>query len=325
MKKLIVLMLILTTIIGVAVLTGKYYHYPGSDKNIVASTNNNAVSPANKNPDSSANIANNISNDKEVIDSEHKTNEEQTMPAVAPGEFQYYEIFGQSNQLSRTQQSNLDVWRKEVQMLANNNADKVFLNGSVSEKKVALTFDDGPDAKFTPQIIDILNQNQVKGNFFFSGNRIPAFPEVVKKADRSGHLVLNHTQNHVQLNSKTAQLINEEVLLTDQAIFNIIGKHPALVRPPYGAINRTVIDELNKNHYLIIIWSTDTMDWSQRDAANITKNVLDNVRPGEIILMHSNGNREATVKALPLIIAGLQQEGYEIVGLDELLQVSACK
>lgn len=98
-----------------------------------------------------------------------------------------------------------------------------------------------------------------------------------------------------------------------------------MIRPPFGTVNENIIQEAEKNNVVIILWSIDTLDWSQKESANIAQNVLGNVRPGDIILMHSDEDKQATAEALPTIIKGLQEKGYDIVGLDELLQLNAYK
>ena len=100
---------------------------------------------------------------------------------------------------------------------------------------------------------------------------------------------------------------------------------PAIIRPPYGSINNDVLDVCKNNGEKVVLWSIDTLDWSQLEPDHIVQNVLSNVRPGDIILMHSTDGREATVEALPRIIEGLRQKGYDMVSLSVLLQTPAYK
>jgi len=193
------------------------------------------------------------------------------------------------------------------------------------EKILALTFDDGPDGLITPKILDILKSYGESANFFFVGKSVQAFPEVVKRAYNEGHLILNHTYTHPEFNNKGFRFVDDEISMTEEAIKNVIGKVPSLVRPPYGIVTDTVLKVAMANDDKLVIWSTDTYDWSQKDDLHITQNVLDNVRPGEIVLMHSNSDKTQTAKALPKIIEGLHAKGYKIVTLDYLLSTKAYK
>lgn len=216
-------------------------------------------------------------------------------------------------------------WRQEVYDIAAKNEGLVFLNGPVAEKEVCLTFDDGPDDIVTPQVLDILKKYKVKGNFFFKGNRIRKYPDVVKRTYREGNLVLSHAYSHQELNKINAYDIDKEIWATEKAFEEVLGVKPALIRPPFGSTNTDVINEISSNGCKMILWSIDTLDWSQREKQNIVKNVLDNVRAGDIILMHCDEDKQVTVEALPVVLEGLKSRGYTIVGLDDLLGVEAYK
>ncbi|MGG3468001.1 polysaccharide deacetylase family protein [Neobacillus pocheonensis] len=231
------------------------------------------------------------------------------------------DIKGNSNQLSSSAWEKMLQWRKQMVNFSKGH-ENVYINGP-NQKRVALTFDDGPDAAITPAIIDILNKYRVKGNFFFIGSNVVKYPEVVKKAFDNGNLVLNHSYNHVDLTNLTNQEIQSQIEKTEQAIAEIIGKKPAIIRPPYGETNPKVASIAQNEGDSIVIWSIDTLDWSQKEASNIVKNVVANVRNGDIILMHSTPEQTETKKALPQIIEELKKRNFEIVGLDRLLNVKA--
>ncbi|MGE5417252.1 MAG: polysaccharide deacetylase family protein, partial [Acidobacteriota bacterium] len=234
-------------------------------------------------------------------------------------------ILGDSDQLTTQQKKSMADWRQEVRDFTRVNQGKIFINGPQTDKMVCLTFDDGPDDIVTPQIIAILNYYQVKGNFFFKGNQVRKYQEVVKQAYEDGHLVLSHAYSHQELNKMNGHDIDKEIWATDKVFDEVLGIKPALMRPPFGAVNQDVLNEADHNGDKLILWSIDTLDWSQKDKENIAQNVLRNVRPGEIILMHCNQDKQATADALPLIIEGLSERGYQIVSLSEMLQVPAYK
>lgn len=239
---------------------------------------------------------------------------------VSPDNPYILKILGSSRNLSEKQKTSMSKWREEVADMARKKPEDIILNGPSGNFSVSLTFDDGPDGDITSKILEILNKEGIKATFFITGQQCKKFPLQVQRINSGGHLVLSHTYSHRQLDLAPPEMVNQEITMTDQAIDRVIGKTPRGVRPPYGAINKTVVDSLDDHGKLTILWSIDTLDWAGDDAATVAANVLDNVRPGDIILMHSIGGRSNTVKALPVIIKGLREKGYAMVRVDELLQ-----
>lgn len=231
------------------------------------------------------------------------------------------DIKGNSDQLTKKQWQAMQTWRSDIVNFKENQPN-LYINGR-NEKKISLTFDDGPDEIVTPKVIEILQNHHVKGNFFFIGSEAEKYPQVVKNAYENGNLVLSHSYHHVDLTTLSNAEQANEINNVGLAIQTIIGKEPAMIRPPYGETNETLIENAKDKGYSVIIWSIDTLDWSQKDAENIIKNVTDNLRNGDIILMHSDSEKTETAKALPTIIEAVQEKGFEIVGLDELLGVEA--
>ena len=231
------------------------------------------------------------------------------------------DIKGQSNKLTTSAWEKMLHWRQQI-VAFSKTQDHVYMNGP-NKKMVALTFDDGPDRTITPAIIDILDRNQVKGNFFFLGSEVTKYPDIVKNAFDKGHLVLSHSYNHVQLPKISSEAMAQEISQAGEAIKSVIGKEPALLRPPYGDANEPVATMAKNQGYSIVLWSIDTLDWSQKEPENIVKNVTDHVRNGDIILMHSNSDKIATKEALPMMIEALQRLNFEIVDLETLLNLKA--
>ncbi|MDQ0971179.1 peptidoglycan/xylan/chitin deacetylase (PgdA/CDA1 family) [Neobacillus niacini] len=234
------------------------------------------------------------------------------------------EIKGTSNNLSEKAWTNMLKSRAEMLALAKSYPKNIFLNGS-NQKKVALTFDDGPDKTVTPAILNILARYNVKGNFFFVGEKVRLYPEIVKTAYDDGNLVLSHSYYHNDLSKRGKDDITRDLVMTNDAIQDVIGKSPAMFRPPYGATNNFVLSSAQENNLKIVLWSIDTLDWSQKESAHIKDNVLNNVRNGDIILMHSDEDKTETEKALPLIIEGLKNKGFQMVTLDILINEAAYK
>ncbi|WP_164668177.1 polysaccharide deacetylase family protein [Virgibacillus doumboii] len=231
------------------------------------------------------------------------------------------DIKGKSNQLSEEGWQNMKNWRKQIINFAQEQ-NHVYTNGP-DKKMVALTFDDGPDDDITPAIVDILSDYNVTGNFFFEGRKVEQHPGIVEKAFEKGNLVLSHGFTHTDLTTMGKEQILSEIERTEKAIESAIGVKPAIIRTPYGETDERVALIAKNNGYSIVLWSIDTLDWSQKESQNIVNNVVDNIRNGDIILMHSNAGRTATKEALPAIIESLQGRNFEIVGLDEMLNIKA--
>lgn len=203
----------------------------------------------------------------------------------------------------------------------------VFLNGPRSQRKVALTFDDGPDTTYTPAILDLLAELGVKATFFLRGDRIPGREWVVQRIINEGHVIGNHTQTHSNLRKLSIARLQEEVLRTEELIAARTGLRPALVRPPYGEMSESGLDWLAGEGYVMTNWSVDSGDWRADNADQIMINVLLDLNPGSIILLHCAGgtgqNMTPSVNATEDLVYTLWGLGYEIATLPELLSVPA--
>jgi peptidoglycan-N-acetylglucosamine deacetylase len=208
--------------------------------------------------------------------------------------------------------------------------DTFILRGPTDQKRIALTFDDGPDPRFTEDVLNVLNQYNVSGTFFLMGSRAIAYPEIVKRINTEGHVIGNHTYFHPNL-VKEADIptLEREVTRTENTLNDIIDYRTSLFRPPYGFLYNELVEKLAEMQYLIIGWSVDSLDWEEDPPEVIASNVLDNVHPGAIILMHDgadwDGDRTNTIAALRQIIPALQKQGYEFVTVPELLNVPYAK
>jgi peptidoglycan/xylan/chitin deacetylase (PgdA/CDA1 family) len=189
---------------------------------------------------------------------------------------------------------------------------------------VSITFDDGP-SEFTSQILSILGTYSVPGTFFFLGERAECNPDVVREVDREGHLVGNHCFTH-----ENAKLLSDEYFFEDQfkrceqSLYRILNKTPLFYRPCYGAINEKKIQMLSALNRRIILWSVCGYDWMEGEvmSSDIVSNVMDQLHPGAIILLHDGGgDRSQTVLALSDIINRVQRNGYSIQRLDTLLNL----
>jgi len=180
-------------------------------------------------------------------------------------------------------------------------------------KKVALTFDDGPDPTHTIEILRLLDEYQARATFFVLGNRVDFYPGIVKEISDRGHEIGNHTWNHKDLTTLDSAEIKDELGSTSEAIKQITGESPKLFRPPYGAINDNVRAATDLAPAL---WTVDPQDWRYRDADKVFKHVKANVTDDSIVLMHDIHG--TTVEALERILAFLAEEGYQFVTVSEL-------
>ena len=204
--------------------------------------------------------------------------------------------------------SNYDVSQEEYELLFSNVVDK-------NKKMVAITLDDGPHATNTQKMLDILDAHNAKATFFMLGQNVVNNEEVVKDVYKRGNEIGIHTWDHKQLTKLSQDEIVSQVERTSDAIYKIIGKRPKLVRPPYGAINDTVKNSIN---YSLILWNIDSLDWKSRDEKQIVPLVMNSVQDGDIILLHDI--HSTTVPAVEKIVSQLEEQGYQMVTVSQLLE-----
>lgn len=225
------------------------------------------------------------------------------------------EHFADEDQIEQIDQNGQEEQADEDENAASNSSE-----GEKQVKNIALTFDDGPDLKYTPQILDILQEKQVKATFFVVGMQVNKYPEVLKRIEDEGHLVGNHSYYHPNFTKLSSDELAEEINNTDDKIFEVLGHVPTMVRPPYGSLNDEVKQQLHDMDKEIVLWNIDPRDWDGSSVEDMFDNIMDNARDGGNILLHSFGSKHVanTVKLLPLIIDKLTEEGYSFVTVDQL-------
>ena len=181
-------------------------------------------------------------------------------------------------------------------------------------KYIALTFDDGPSRKYTPILLDGLKERGVHATFFLMGKNIEGEEDIVKRMSEEGHLIGNHSYEHIQLTKAGAKVVCEAVEHTQEQIEAITGKRPEYIRPPYGDWNEELEEEIGMTP---VLWSLDSLDWKLKDTGKIIHQVLKDVKDGDIILLHDIF--PSSVEAALELIDILQKEGYVFVTADELL------
>jgi peptidoglycan-N-acetylglucosamine deacetylase len=185
---------------------------------------------------------------------------------------------------------------------------------------VALTFDDGPSTLYTEKVLHVLGRFGVRATFFVIGEQADQHPELVQEELAAGMAVGNHTWDHPDsppFRDLPRPRMVEEMRRTSESLQGNVALTPVVFRPPGGAYSDLVVQVAREQGMRVVLWSVDPEDWrSAARARDIARTVLDNVHAGSIVLMHDGGGfQDATVKALPRIIKGIQKRGLDFVTL----------
>lgn len=182
------------------------------------------------------------------------------------------------------------------------------------EKKIALTFDDGPHPRYTEQLLDGLKERNVVATFFVTGENAQNYPNIIRREQEEGHLIGNHTYSHIQLTSGNKETFREELVKTNEILENITGKKVSFVRPPYGSWDKSFEKELNM---FPVLWNIDPLDWCSHNAECIAAKVVEKAGDGDIILMHDY--YDTSVTAALEVVDVLQKRGFQFVTVEEIL------
>ena len=189
----------------------------------------------------------------------------------------------------------------------------VTIESDSESKRVALTFDDGPDPKVTIQILDTLDKYNAKATFFMLGSQVECYPEIAKKVQEAGHELGNHTWKHPDLTNTGVEKARNEIIRTSSIIEDVTGQKATVFRPPYGSINKSV---RNQTDLPVILWDIDTLDWKHRNSNLLLTHIKGQTRDRSIILMHDI--HQSTADGLDAVLAYLKSEGYIFVKTSEL-------
>lgn len=199
---------------------------------------------------------------------------------------------------------------------------RVMCSLKTSKKVIAITFDDGPDAAATPQILDILKKHTTHAAFFCIGNRITGNETILTQIQEQGHIIGNHSFSHdFWFDLFPSAKMLDDILQTNQLVRQMINLSPQLFRPPYGVINPNLKKAILKSRMTPIGWSVRSMDTVISDPEKLLNKITRRLNPGAIFLFHDTG--AATISVLPLFIEQAKEKGYEIVRLDKMLNLQA--
>lgn len=183
--------------------------------------------------------------------------------------------------------------------------------GTAAGRFVALTFDDGPDPRWTPTVLDLLRRHRVRATFCLVGRHVAEHPELVRRIAADGHLLCNHSWSHdAAMHLRSRATVRSDLERTNQAIAAAAGRPPRYYRAPAGNWAAAAVAEASRLDLRLLGWSVDPFDWRRPAAAEITRRVLAGVAPGAIVLLHDGyGQRGGTVVALRTLLPALAARG----------------
>lgn len=262
--------------------------------------------------------------------------QQETAPAIAPGTAtQPPATVGTIGGMAAPSSSNSPVAAAPAGMQAPAQTPPGTERSSHSSVRVdgpyiAMTFDDGPDAKLTPRLLDILKERNIHATFFVLGNMVKSHPEILQRESAEGHEIGNHSWSHLPL-TKVVQReggLHHELADTSDLIKQTIGKPVTLMRPPYGATNPRLSKAIEREYGMkVILWSVDPDDWKDPGPSVVSSRIINGwkqsggTKPGAIILAHDI--HKGTIEAMPATLDALLAKGYKFVTISELIELES--
>jgi peptidoglycan/xylan/chitin deacetylase (PgdA/CDA1 family) len=197
--------------------------------------------------------------------------------------------------------------------------------GNSQIRNLALTFDDGPDLKYTPKILDTLKKYNVKATFFVVGTQVQKYPTTFHRIIHEGHEIGSHSFQHLKFPQLSADQIKYQLTHNNEIIHQNGGKPIMIFRPPYGALDPTSVEMIGKLGYKIILWTIDSLDWRGLKEQQVISNVVPKINRGDIVLQHCAANSKledlrGSNEALPEIIKTAKIHGYRFVTISQMLE-----
>lgn len=196
-----------------------------------------------------------------------------------------------------------------------------------TRKFIALTFDDGPNPRYTVPILDVLDEHNAKATFFLLGQNVDLFPEAASEIVRRGHAVGSHTYNHTRLVRLNRDAVAREIRDGQESIYRATGVRPCLFRPPHGALDLTSFVTVRLMGFRPVLWSVSSQDWLGGTADEIAQHILDGTSPGSIILLHDGyrdladaqaSDRSRTVATVHMLLKMLMAEDYQFMTIPQM-------
>ena len=195
-------------------------------------------------------------------------------------------------------------------------------NPNVTSKKIAITFDDGPNPIYTPKVLQLLKKFNSKASFFCIGKNVEQNSSLIREIVGDGHIIGNHSFNHSNYFGfyNTIKVI-DELVKTDSCIEGVIGKRPILFRPPFGVTNPSIKKALADTGHYVVGWNMRSLDTVLKNEKKILQRITKNLKPGDIILLHDTNDK--TINVLEQLLIFLEKNKFETVTVDNLLKINA--
>ncbi len=197
---------------------------------------------------------------------------------------------------------------------------KIPCSTTTNEKVIAISFDDGPAQNFTPQILQVLKENDVKAAFLCIGKNIKGNEAILKQVDEEGHVIGNHSySHHFWFDMYSSKKMLEDMKMMDAAVKATIQKTPKLFRPPYGVMNPNLKKAIISGNYSPVGWSVRSLDTVAKDESKLLEKVINGIEPGAVFLFHDTC--QVTLNILQAFIKEVKSRGYSISRLDKMLNL----
>lgn len=224
-----------------------------------------------------------------------------------------------------SQQIRREVYKTVEELLAQHRAEQTqgitfrkFMRGDPRRRWVALTFDDGPHLQYTPRLVQLLRQYNVKATFFVVGKMAEQYPDLIRLLQKEGHEIGNHTYDHVNLTRLSAEEVAAEIERCGRVIYQITKQTPSLFRPPGGDYNQTVARVAESLGYWMVLWTDDPGDYTKLAEPILQQRLLSHISNGGIILLHDGGPE--TLEILPKLFEYLRARDYEVVPVGVMIK-----
>jgi len=206
---------------------------------------------------------------------------------------------------------------------------RTFTGLKAGTRQLALTYDDGPNDPHTFRLLEVLARHNVRATFFLIGRYVKQRPDIAREVVRAGHVVGNHTFSHPNLIFVSARHTREQLVDCEQALTDAVGEHSRLFRPPFGGRRPSTLRIARTLGLEPVMWRVTGWDWKGKPAEYVERRVMQQVRGGDVILLHDGGHltfgadRSPTVIATDRLITRYKSEGYEFVTVSEMMEKRA--